>query len=294
MVATNSDRLTLVTGASSGIGEALAYAFARHGHPLVLTGRSESRLNAVADAVAETTGERPVVIAADLAQPGAGMALAQMLASKNLRPAFVVNSAGNGLFGTAERLGVNEQLALIQLNCTTLTEITLALLPDALAQRGGVLNVGSVGGFFPGPGMAVYFATKAYVQSFSQGLRAEYNDGRLRVSALCPGPVATRFQSRARMIAPKTSRLLQCDLDRIAEDGYRGLMQNRAVVAPGFFNAAIVALAGAIFHRACIPFVRRFHFGKSRERESVSRTNATPNAVALAEIADRSGERRGR
>ena len=186
--------LTLITGASSGIGEALARVFAANGHEFILAGRSHERLATLADEIERQTGRRPAIIAQDLSAKGAGIALAGNLAQMSLTPRFIVNSAGSGLFGRADRLSIEAQTALIEINCGALTEVTLALLPGAIAQRGGVLNVGSVGGFFPGPGMAVYFATKAYVQSFSQGLRAEYNGTGLRICALCPGPVTTRFQ----------------------------------------------------------------------------------------------------
>jgi hypothetical protein len=256
--------LTLITGASSGIGEALARVFARRGHRLILTGRSHSRLTALAEEIAAKTGQTSLVIAADLGRKNAGRNLADQLSHRKLKPRYIVNSAGNGLFGRTDRLTIDEQIALIEVNCSALTEITLALLPGVIALRGGVLNVGSVGGFIPGPGMAVYFATKAYVQSFSQGLRSEYNDGRVHVTALCPGPVATRFQARAGMIAPVIPRLLDINIDTIAQAGYRGLMRNRAVVVPGFFNALMVWSGGLMFHRICAPFVRRYHFGRTR------------------------------
>ncbi|MGE0563620.1 MAG: SDR family NAD(P)-dependent oxidoreductase [Pseudolabrys sp.] len=271
--------LALVTGASSGIGEALARVFAERGHALILTGRSQSRLDRIADEIAAEHGERPHVLVHDLAAPGAARVLADDIAARGLKPRYLVNSAGLGLFGRAERLGPEDQAMLIDLNCRALTELTLVLLPDAIEQRGGVLNVGSVGGFFPGPGMAVYFATKAYVQSFSQGLRAEYCDGRLNVTALCPGPVVTRFQGRARMVSPKVPAVLDHDLRGIARAGYRGLMRNRAVVTPGFVNALMVWLSGLIFHRACIPFVRAFHFRRNeRERAARSANNSLPQA----------------
>jgi short-subunit dehydrogenase len=116
--------------------------------------------------------------------------------------------------------------------------------------------------------MAVYFASKAYVHSFTQALRAEYLDRGLRVSALCPGPVATGFQSRAGMVAPRLPRLLRRDAADVALLGYRGLMRNRAVVVPGpFFNLVMVAAGGLIFHRAFAPFVRWYHLAR-RKRKS--------------------------
>jgi hypothetical protein len=268
----------LVTGASSGIGAELAVRFAREGHNVVLVGRSAERLARVAQRIACETRVQSDIIIADLAADGAVEEIAAALQRLRLAPAFIVNAAGFGLFGNAGKLGVSEQLSIITVNCRALTELTLRLLPSALEQGGGVLNVGSVGGFFPGPGMAVYFASKAYVQSVTQALRAEYFGTGLRVSALCPGPVATAFQGRARMVAPRLPRLLRRDAESVALAGYRGLMRNRAVVVPGFWNFLMVAAGGVIFHRAFVSFVRRYHFGR-RTRYRHAETKPVPHVA---------------
>jgi len=261
--------VALVTGASSGIGAALALAFARNGHTPILLGRSERRLAAVARRISAETGCQPHVLPMDLAAPGAAKELCESLAKAGLRPRYVVNNAGAGSFGRADKLGIEQQCALIDLNCRVLTEVTLRLLPGAIEQRGGILNVGSVGGFFPGPGMAVYFATKAYVQSFTQALRDEFRASPLHVTALCPGPVPTRFQANAGMVAARIPPILHRDVDQVALAGYDGLMRNRAVVVPGIFNLLMV-LVGLIYQRIAVPLVRRFHFGGSR-RSAVER-----------------------
>ncbi|MBV8840210.1 MAG: SDR family oxidoreductase [Alphaproteobacteria bacterium] len=272
----------LITGASSGIGEALAQVFARNGHRVILHGRSKSRLEAVACTIAHETGCAPCVLPIDLAADRGASALIEALRSAQLTPRYIVNNAGAGLFGRADKLDIDQQCALIELNCRSLTEVTLRLLPGAVAQRGGILNVGSLGGFFPGPGMAVYFATKAYVQSFTQGLREEFRDRPLHVTALCPGPVPTRFQANSGMVAARLPRLLRVDADRVALCGYAGLMRNRAVVVPGLFNLVMALGSGLIFHRASVPFVRKFHLGRS-SRTARTRRNpaALPNAPLL-------------
>jgi short-subunit dehydrogenase len=220
-------------------------------------------LSAVAGRIEKQTGRCPETIAADLAAEGGVDRIVAALTERNIRPAFIVNAAGFGRYGLAGKLSAAEQLAIVNVNCGALTELTVRLLPGALEQRGGILNVGSVGGFFPGPGMSVYFASKAFVHSFSQALRSEYLGQGLRVSALCPGPVPTGFQSRAGMVAPRLPRLLVRDARSVAVAGYRGLMRNRAVVVPGpFFNLLMVAAGGLIFHRAFAPFVRWYHLAR--------------------------------
>jgi short-subunit dehydrogenase len=268
-IETHADRgVALVTGASSGIGAELAAEFARHGHPVVLTGRNVARLTGVAGRIQKETGRRSEIIAADLAIAGGVDQVVAALAERRIQPAFIVNAAGFGRYGVVGKLSADEQVAIVNVNCGVLTELTVRLLPGALAQRGGVLNVGSVGGYFPGPGMSVYFASKAFVHSFSQALRSEYLHHGLRVSALCPGPVPTGFQARAGMVAPRLPRLLGQDARSVAVAGYRGLMRNRAVVVPGpFFNLVLAALGGLIFHRGFSPFVRWYHL-RRRDRRS--------------------------
>jgi short-subunit dehydrogenase len=218
----------------------------------------------VAGRIEKETGQSPEVIVADLAAVSGVDQIVTILAERNIKPAFIVNAAGFGRYGMAAKLSAAEQLAIINVNCSALTDLTVRLLPGAIEQHGGVLNVGSVGGFFPGPGMSVYFASKAFVHSFSQALRSEYLAQGLRVSALCPGPVSTGFQARAGMVAPRLPRLLGRDARSVAIAGYRGLMHNRAVVVPGPLNLAMAAAGGLMFHRAFAPFVRWYHLAKRR------------------------------
>jgi short-subunit dehydrogenase len=271
----NDRGIALITGASSGIGAELAVVFAQHGHPVVLAGRDAVRLSAVAGRSEKDTGRRSETVVAYLAVAGGVDQVIAALSERNIRPAFIVNAAGFGRYGLAGKLSAAEQVAIVNVNCGALTELTVRLLPGAIEQRGGVLNVGSVGGFFPGPGMSVYFASKAFVHSFSQALRSEYLRHGLRVSALCPGPVPTGFQARAGMVAPRLPRLLGRDARSVALAGYRGLMRNRAVVVPGpFFNLLMVAAGGLIFHRAFAPFVRWYHL-RRRDRAGLRQKTLT-------------------
>jgi uncharacterized protein len=187
--------VTLITGASSGIGAELARVFAEHGHELVLVARREHRLVELADEIAAAGRPRPNVLSVDLERRGAVSLLAAELGARDLEPANVVNNAGFGLVGQALRLDRNEQLAMIDLNVRALTELSspTAWLATAAAFSTSPRSRLSC----PAPGMAVYYASKAYVLSFSEALHHELAGLGVRVTALCPGPVATGFQARA-------------------------------------------------------------------------------------------------
>ena len=159
--------VTLITGASAGIGAELARVFAEHGHELVLVARREDRLAALADEIAKGGRPRPIVLTADLGQRDAVAKIEAQLSLLDLEPAIVVNNAGFGLLGRAATLSCDEQLAMIDLNIRALTELSLAFLDSIARHRGGILNVASIAAFMPGPGMAVYYASKAFVLSFS-------------------------------------------------------------------------------------------------------------------------------
>ena len=234
--------VTLITGASSGIGAELARVFAAHGHALVLVARRQDRLDALADDVAKAGRPRPVVLASDLEQRDAVAKLAAELSARELEPNFVVNNAGFGLMGDAARLDRNEQLAMIDLNVRALTELSLSFVDSLTRHRGGLLNVASVAAFLPGPGMAVYYATKAYVLSFTEALHHEWSGRGVKVSALCPGPVPTEFQSRANMELPSAAKMIELPPDRVAQIGYDGLMRGQRVVVAGLGNKLAVSL----------------------------------------------------
>lgn len=240
---TSARPVTLITGASAGIGVALARVFSRHGHHLALTARREERLRTLADEIAATGAPRPTVIVCDLAKPGAARQIGEALASENAEPQFVINNAGFGLVGPATARDRDEQLQMIDLNVRVLTELSLAFVDSLARHRGGLLNVGSMAGFLPGPGMAVYYATKAYVLSFTEALHSELAPRGIKVSVLCPGPVPTEFAARAgisdRSMAPGP---LTKTADYVAEAGYRGLMAGQRTIVPGFINNLVVVL----------------------------------------------------
>ena len=243
--------VTVITGASAGIGAALAREFARNGHALALVARRQDRLHALADEIAAAGGVRPLVIVADLQQRDAARLIGDALAAQGAEPQFIVNNAGFGLVGTAAALDRDEQLAMIDLNMRALTELSLAFVDSLARHRGGILNVGSVAGFLPGPGMAVYYATKAYVLSFSEALHSELKARGVRVSVLCPGPVPTEFGARAgvkgRSLAPD---FLSQSAEDVAEAGYRGLMRGQRTIIPGPLNKLLVLLIKLFPRRA--------------------------------------------
>ena len=234
--------VVLVTGASSGIGAALAREFARHDHVLVLTARREAELDALAERIAGDGYPRPHVIDADI---GAGDGVAQLdaaLRERGLEVAILVNNAGFGLLGAAAELDLAQQLAIVDLNVRALTDLTLRFLPDISRHRGGILNVASIAGFLPGPGMAVYHASKAFAVSFSEALHAELAAKGVRVSALCPGPVPTGFLQRAGIPHDYFPSLLARSAERVAREGYAGLMAGRRLVIPGGPNRIVTLL----------------------------------------------------
>lgn len=228
--------VAVITGASLGIGAELARIFAAHGHEVVLVARNEARLAALADEIANRGGARPHVLVADLGVPEAGARIAGELVARGLEPAFVVNNAGFGLVGPTEALDRDEQLAMIDLNVRTLTDLSLRWIASIERHRGGILNVGSVAGFLSGPGMAVYYATKAYVLSFSEALHQELAPKGIRVTVLAPGPVSTGFQARSGMRLSGLLRRIEVPASTVARAGFDGLMAGKRLVVPGAAN----------------------------------------------------------
>jgi short-subunit dehydrogenase len=234
--------VALITGASGGIGAALAHVFAANGHELLLVARREKLLAEQADAIASAGRPRPRVLALDLTAPGAAARIASELAAHGLAPEYVVNNAGFGLLGDAMRLDLNDQLSMIDLNVRVLAELSLAFLDSLARRRGGILNVGSVAGFLPGPGMCSYYASKAFVLSFTEALHQELLPHGIRVTVLCPGPVPTEFQARAGIKKIPHAGVLACSPEMVAAAGYAGLMRGQRLVVPGLGNKLVTLL----------------------------------------------------
>jgi uncharacterized protein len=228
-----TERVTLITGASSGIGAELARIFASKGHRVALVARRVDRLEALAGEIVASGGARPIIIPCDLEQPDGGDKIAAALAAESVEVEYVVNNAGFGKFGHAIKIDRAQQLGMIAVNVGALTDLSLRFSDQLIRHRGGILNVGSIAGFMPGPGMAVYYASKAYVLSFTEALRGELGPLGVRVTALCPGPVPSEFQSRAGFRPGFDSVVLNVSAADAALAGYRGLMANKRAVLPG-------------------------------------------------------------
>ncbi len=258
------DPVTLITGASSGIGAELARVFARNGHRLVLAARRTDRLETLADELAKGGGPRPLVLTIDLAKADAGDLVAAALAREGLEPQFLVNNAGFGLAGPAAARPRERLLEMVDLNVRALTDLSLRFADAMERHRGGLLNVASVAGFLPGPKHAVYYATKAYVVSFTEALHFEWKRRNVRVTALCPGPVPTEFQEVADTPDGEKVTLMTTYADRVAEEGYRGLMAGKRLVVPGFLNKLVVYGIGFVPHGLLLPIVAERQRRKGR------------------------------
>jgi short-subunit dehydrogenase len=246
-----SECVTLITGASAGIGTELSRIFAANGHRVVLVARRADRLTALAGEIAAAGGAAPIVIPCDLEQADAGDKIAAVLTAEGVEVEYLVNNAGFGLFGNAVERDRAEQLGIIAVNIRTLTDLSLRFSDQLIKHRGGILNVSSIAAFLPGPGMAVYYASKAYVLSFSEALRRELAPRGVRVTALCPGPVPSEFQARAGFLPGLDSAILNVSAADVAMAGYRGLMANKRVVMPGL-GIKIVPFLLRLFPRGFI------------------------------------------
>jgi uncharacterized protein len=211
----------------------LARVFAANGHRVALVGRRTDRLTALATEITTAGGPPALLIPCDLEQPDAGDTIAAAIAGAGAEVEYVVNNAGFGLYGLATELDRAQQLGIVAVNIRALTDLSLRFADSLIRHRGGILNVGSVAGFLPGPGMAVYYASKAYVVSFTEAIRQELAPRGVRVTVLCPGPVLTEFQGRAGFKPGFDSAILNVSAADVARQGYRGLMAGSRVVLPG-------------------------------------------------------------
>ena len=233
-------QVALITGASAGLGVDFARQLSAKGYSLVLVARRLDRLEALAKELGNARA-----VSCDLAQPGATATLMADLAAHGEQVDFLVNNAGFGLAGRFADLDGAQQRQMIDLNCGALTELAHAVLPGMIvAKAGAILNVASTAAFQPGPGMAVYFATKAYVLSFSEALHEEVRRDGVTVTALCPGPTATEFGEVAGFVGNSAFARLSMAARPVVRSGLDGIDSGRAVVVPGLINRA-----GAQGHR---------------------------------------------
>lgn len=232
-------KTVLITGASFGIGYELAKIFAKEKYNLILVARNLEKLNQIKDEL-QNPDIQIFTIQKDLSQPNSPKELFDEINKKGLEIDILINNAGFGLLGSFAELDLQAQLDMIQLNITSLVHLTYLVLPQMIAKNSGkIMNVASTAAFQPGPNMAVYYATKAFVLSFSEALYAELKSKGITVTALCPGPTRTEFQKRARMenINLERSKLIPyMSAEKVARIGFDGLMKGKRVVIPGLLN----------------------------------------------------------
>jgi uncharacterized protein len=238
-------RWTVVTGASAGIGVELARLFAADGDGLVLVARRKARLDELAAELSAAHGVPVRTVELDLSRPGAAETLFETLKREGIVVHTLVNNAGFGLRGRFHTLPADRQQEMVLVNVAAVTALSRIFLPGMIERReGGILNVSSMAAFQAGPYMAIYYATKAYVLSLSEALHEEVKPFGVKVSALCPGAVATEFQEIANMQGTKVSAFGTADAASVARAGYDGYRANKAIVIPGLLNKIGVALSG--------------------------------------------------
>jgi short-subunit dehydrogenase len=257
-----ANQRALITGGSAGIGAALAEEFARHGHNLILVSRRRDKLEAKGRHISDTFGVDVVCVPEDLTDPQGAGRLHEAVVARGLDVHFLVNNAGVGLYGKFATTDLDAELKMIQLNTTSVVDLTKRCLPAMIERRSGrILNVASTAAFVPGPWMSIYYATKAFLLSFSEAIDYELKPYGITVTTLCPGPTESEFKVRA---GSQRSRLFEAfvmDAPRVAKVGYDAMMKGKVVAIPGLRNKLIPvaarliprALIAKLSHRAARP-----------------------------------------
>jgi short-subunit dehydrogenase len=229
-----TNETVLITGASSGIGLELARLFAADNSNLVLVARREEKLRALADELKSKFGVDVFILPKDLSQKNAPTEIFDTLEKEGIQIDVVVNNAGFGARGAVADLDTDMQIDMIQVNVVALTHLTRLFLPGIIQRgRGGILNVGSLAGFQPGPNLAVYYATKAYVLSFTEALSEEINNPDIKITCLTPGPVRTEFGSKSELDDSLLFKLSLMDAEPVVKAGYEGFRKGKVIVLPG-------------------------------------------------------------
>ena len=236
----------LITGASSGIGMGLAKLFAADGSDLVLVARREDRLNELAEELKSEHGIEVHVLPKDLSKKTSPKEIFNHLKKEKIEINVLVNNAGFGSRGTVSELDTDLQVDMVQVNAAALTHLTSLFLPGIIERgQGGILNVGSLAGFQPGPNLAVYFATKAYVLSFTEALAEEISNPNIKVSCFAPGPVKTEFGEKSDLEDSLLFKMSLMDLEPAVKAGYEGFRKGKTIVIPGL-------------KQQIVPFLNRF------------------------------------
>lgn len=248
----------LITGASAGIGVDLAECFAKDGYDLIVVARTQPALREVADRIARTHGVTVTAIPCDLGAPGGGKTLAQEIAQRGLTVDVLVNNAGFGQTGAFHTTPIEPQLGMVDLNVRAVVELSHIYLKDMLLRkRGGILNVASTAAFQPGPLMSVYYASKAFVLSFTEALWEEARGTGVHISCLCPGPTVSQFHGRAGTDKTRLSKAAKPMASMpVAQLGYNAFQRNRRVAVAGVMNKVLIGFVRLAPRRLLLPVVR--------------------------------------
>jgi short-subunit dehydrogenase len=250
----------LITGASVGIGYELAKLFAQDRYDLVLVARDHQRLAVVANEFRQQHGVRVRVLPLNLALPNAAEEIVRMLSEEKVVVDILVNNAGFGQQGLFHTNPQGNELSMIQVNIAALVHLTKLVLPGMVERKKGrIMNVASTAAFQPGPYMAVYYATKAFVLSFSEALSEELKGTGVTVTALCPGPTRTKFQERAGISNPMIKGIMAMNAAPVARIGYEGLMHGKRVVIPGVINRIGVFFAKTTPNTVLMKVIKALH-----------------------------------
>ena len=251
-------KAALVTGASGGIGEELARLLAADGRDLVLVARSRDKLARLAEELGGQHGVSARVVVSDLARPEAPREIFEELRGAGVEVGTLINNAGFGSYGLFAETDERAEVGMLQVNVVALTHLTKLFLPEMIARKKGyVMNVASTAAFQPGPLMAVYYASKAYVLSFSEALANECEGTGVTVSALCPGPTETGFVAAAKLEKSKLFEANVMDARSVAVAGYRGMLAGKRVVIPGIKNSLLAHTVGFLPRGLVTKAVRR-------------------------------------
>ncbi len=247
----------LITGASEGMGREFARLFAQNGYPLILVARNQNRLSEIASALTSQYHVDIRILPKDLSAPNAAEELKAELDRQNLIPEILVNNAGFGVYGFFHKSDWKATESMLLLNMVTLTHLTRLLLPAMIQRRSGkILNVASTAAFQPGPLMAVYFASKAYVLYFTEAIANEVAGTGVTVTTFCPGPTKTQFQKRSNTEHIRETTF-SMDAAKAVKAAYHGLMKGKTLVVPGFWNN-VLAILVRLSPRKIVMAVTRF------------------------------------
>lgn len=237
------NKTVLITGASGGIGYDLSRIFAENGSDLVLVSRNETRLNAIKSRFESQYSIKVTILPKDLSLPNAAKEIRSETETRGIHVDILVNNAGVGDFGFFNEENLENITGMLNLNIVTLTELTRLYLPEMIARKSGnILNIASIAAYMPGPYMAVYYASKAYVKSFSNAIANELKGTGVIVTAVCPGLTKTGFQQRVGSEQANASKLrLMASSESVAMAAVKAMNEGRNSVVPGFFNSSIAA-----------------------------------------------------